>query len=221
MTRFTRRAFVAGGAAFAAGIAGCLSGGAESKSPNELGTIAESATPGPERPLPVPVAGDPEADVTVAVFEDYACPHCGDYSLDVFPQLASEYLEPGTVRYEFHDFPIPVNETVSWEAANAARAVQAAAGSQAYFEYSEALFANQSSLGPETYATLADDVGVDGPTVREAATGRKYDPTVSGDKQRGVDRGVTGTPTVFVDGTAVSEPSYDAISDAIESARNG
>jgi len=220
MKRSSRRSFVAGGVALATGIAGCLSGGGESTPSSDIGTIAESTTPGSEQPLPSPVAGDPDADVTVAAFEDYACGHCGTYSLQVFPRLANEYLEPGTVRYEFHDFPIPVNETVSWQAANAARAVQVAAGSQAYFEYSEALFENQSSLGPETYASLADEVGVDGATVREAATGRTYDPTVRGDRERGVNRGVSATPTVYVDGNAVSEPTYDAISAAIDDARN-
>jgi protein-disulfide isomerase len=220
MQRFSRRTFIAGGLALATGCAGCLSGGDESTPSAELGTIAESSTPESERPLPSPVAGDPDADVTVAAFEDYACPHCATYSLQVFPQLASEYLEPGTVRYEFHDFPIPVDETVSWQAANSARAVQAAAGPQAYFEFSEALFANQSSLGPDMYASLADDVGVDGSAVRDAATSRTYDPTVRGDRQRGVDRGVSGTPTVFVDGNEVTEATYDAISTAIDDARN-
>ena len=222
MTRFTRRAFVAGSVAVAAGIAGCSSSGEDQSTPPELGDIASTSTPTTGGTLPTPVAGDPDADVTVAVYEDYACPHCGTYSLDVFPQLASEYLRPGTVRYAFHDFPIPVDETASWEAANAARAVQAAAGSQAYFEYSEALFANQSNLGPDTYASLADDVGVDGATVREAATGRKHDETIQTDRQRGRDRGVTGTPTVFVDGSEVqwSEVAYEPVKDAIESAKD-
>lgn len=222
MTRFTRRAFVAGSVAVAAGIAGCSSGGNEQSTPPEIGDIAETSTPNSDGTLPTPVAGDPEADVTVAVYEDYACPHCGTYSLEVFPKVASEYLEPGTVRYEFHDFPIPVDETVSWQAANAARAVQAAAGAQAYFEYSEALFANQSGLDPETYESLANDIGVDGATVRQAATDRTYDETVMTSRQRGRDRGVTGTPVVFVNDSQVqwNEIAYEPVKDAIESARN-
>ncbi|MBX0285306.1 DsbA family protein [Halomicroarcula sp. F28] len=218
MQRFSRRTFIAGGVALATGSAGCLSGGDESTPSPGIGTIAESTTPGPERPLPSPVAGNPDADVTVTAFEDYACPHCATYALDVFPRLASEYLQSETVRYEFHDFPIPVDETVSWQAANAARAVQAEAGPQAYFEYSEALFRDQSSLGPDSYASLAEDIGVDGATVRAAATDSEYDPTIRADRQGGQDRGVSGTPTVFVDGSEVSEPTYDAISAAIDSA---
>ncbi|WP_277541277.1 DsbA family protein [Haloarcula laminariae] len=220
MQRFSRRTFIAGSVALATGSAGCLSGGDDSTPTPGIGTIAESTTPDTEGALPSPVAGDPEADVTVAAYEDYACPHCATYSLDVFPQLASEYLEPGRIRYEFHDFPSPVDETVSWQAASAARAVQVEAGSQAYFEYSESLFGDQSNLGPDRYASLAEEVDVDGETVRQAATEERYSETVTADKQGGLDSGVSGTPTVFVNGSQVEwqEIAYEPLKDAIESA---
>ncbi|MFC6755421.1 MULTISPECIES: DsbA family protein [Haloarcula] len=224
MTRLSRRAFIASGVAVAAASAGCSSsGGGETTESTEYDSIAETATPSDEQPLPTPVAGDPDADVTVAAYSDYACPHCATYSVEVFPKLASEYLESGTVRYEFRDFPIPVDQTVSWQAASAARAVQAEAGTQAFYEYSEALFRDQSNLGSERYASLADEVGVDGDLVRQAATEREYDPTVRADKQAGEDRGVSGTPTVFVDGSQVEwqEIAYEPVRDAIEAARSG
>lgn len=227
MTRLSRRDVLASSVALTALSAGCLSGGSDTQGTvepgtPEFGTIAESETPEAGQPLPVPVAGDPEADVTVTAYEDYACPHCATYSVEVFPQLATEYLEPGTVRYEFRDFPIPVDEAVSWGAANAARAVQAAAGQQAFFVYAERLFRNQSSLDPSAYAALTDGLAVDGETVREAASERRYDETISADKQQGVDRGVQGTPTVLVDGDPVEwqEIAYDPVREAIEAARS-
>jgi len=246
MTRFSRRAFIAGGVTLTAASAGCLSGGEETAEPTEAGgggettteaggggemtaeptesgSIAETTPPSGEQSLPTPVAGDPDADVTVAVYEDYACPHCKTYSVQVFPQIANEYLESGTIRYEFHDFPIPVDQTLSYEAANAARAVQANLGSQAFFEYSEKLFRNQRSLNRSTYASLAGDFDVDGATVRQAATEQRYQQTIDEDRQGGVDRGVRGTPTVFVDGSPVEwrEIAYQPVKDAIENARSG
>jgi len=228
MTRISRRTFLAGTAALTTASAGCLGGGDGSGGPvttgtPEFGTIAESTTPTGGETLPTPVAGDPDADVTVAAFEDYACPHCATYSIEVFPQIAADYLESGDVRYEFHDFPIPVDEAVSWEAANAARAVQAAAGPQAFYVYAERLFRNQSSLGPSAYASLTEGLDVDGETIRNAATDREYDQTVQADKQTGLDRGVQGTPMVFVDGDPVEwqEIAYEPVREAIESARSG
>lgn len=220
MNRRTRRGFLTASLAALGATAGCLGGGSGSDAPTGSGT--PTPTPVPGQPLPTPVAGDPEADVTVAVYEDYACPHCATYSESVYPQVRDDYLTAGTVRYEFNDFPIPVDQTVSWQAASAARAVQDEAGDEAYFTYSERLFANQNQLGPDTYADLTEGLDVDGETVRAAATGELYRPTVSGDREAGIDRGVEGTPAVFVDDEPVewSEIAYEPVRAAIEDARS-
>jgi protein-disulfide isomerase len=218
MTRLTRRGLLAATAGTVGALAGCSGGSSQS----EPSGSTETATPAPGQPLSTPVAGDPGADVTVAVYEDYACPHCATYAESVYPRVREDYLADGAIRYEFHDFPIPVDETVSWQAASAARAVQDTAGAAAFFTYSERLFANQNQLGPDTYAELTEGLEVDGETVRAAATGELYRPTVSGDREAGIDRGVQGTPTVFVDDEPVewSEIAYEPVRSAIEAARS-
>ena len=218
MTRFTRRGLLAATVGAVGAMAGCAGGSSESESAG----ATETATPLPGQPLSTPVAGDPEADVTVAVYEDYACPHCATYSESVFPQVREDYLADGTVRYEHHDFPIPVDEEVSWQAASAARAVQDNVGDEAFFTYSKRLFANQNQLGPGTYAELTEGLDVDGETVQAAATGELYRPTVSDDRDAGIDRGVQGTPTVFVNDERVewSEIAYEPVRSAIEAARS-
>jgi protein-disulfide isomerase len=212
----TRRSLLTGLAAGATvGLAGCLGSGSGGSGGNGGGTGT-----GGGGQLPTPVKGDPGADVRVIVFEDYACPHCRDFSLNVVPQLDSEYIEPGTIRYEFHDFPIPVDEAVSWEAACAARAVQASEGDAAFFEYARALFENQSSLGPATYEQLASDMGLDGTAIRESAVNREHEATVRADRQLGQEAGVQGTPTVVVGQQGV-RPTYEAISSAIDGQLSG
>lgn len=208
--RSTRRQFLAGtAAAGVVGLAGC--GG--------LGGTDDDGTPVPAdaETLPTPVLGDPDADVTVMAFEDYVCPHCASYVLEVLPRLISEYVEPGTVRYEHHDFPLPLSDD-SWRAPSAARAVQETVGPKAYWEFSRRLYANQSDLGPELYASLAEEVGADPETVRTAAVEQRYETTVRADRQYGRDLGVDSTPTVFVDGSAVGGYGFDTIAQAIENA---
>lgn len=201
-----RRAFLAGvGGVATTGVAGCLGGdGSDGTASGDL--------------LSVPVKGDPDADVTIVAYEDFACPHCATYSLNVVPKLFSEYADPGVIRYEYRDFPIPVDKEASWSAACAARSVQAREGDDAFYEYAHGLYENQSQLGPSLYKQLADDMGLDGSTIRDEAINRKHEPTVEADRSRGADTGVRSTPTVIVDGQSV-EPSYDAISTAIENAR--
>ena len=208
----TRRAYLGALGSVGAGLtAGCLggSGGANGCTIEDEPTVST---------MPAPTIGDDDASVTVLAFEDFACPHCATYSLEVFPDLRAEYVETGVVSYEFHDFPIPVDEQWSWQAASAARGVQDETDDATFFEYAHALFENQSEFSPGRITTLANDVGAPGCAIQADAVNETYRPVVEADRQRAVDRGAEGTPAIFVDGQAVS-PTYDAISSAIESAR--
>jgi len=208
----TRRALLAGVSAGAtAAIAGCLGGGGADE-----GTPADAV-----ESLPTPVQGADDAPVTVAVFEDFACPHCRTFAVDVHPQLVDEYVDSGDVRYEHHDFPIPVDDRWSWEVPGAARAVQDAVGDEAFFTFTQRLFEEGWSDGSPTYSEsllrdLAGAVDADPDTVVAAASDGRYRPVLEADREAGLDRGVQGTPSVFVDGTLIDRPDYATISSAID-----
>lgn len=208
--RSTRRQFLAAGTvAGVMGLAGCgaLGGGGSDRT-----TVPDDA-----ETLPTPVLGDPDADVTVMAFEDYVCGHCRSYVLEEFPRLESEYIEPGTIRYEHHEFPLPMNQE-SWRAPNAARAVQDTVGDEAYWQFSHTLFENQDRLGPSLYEEVAAQVGADPGTVRTAAVEEHYETTVVADRQYGESLGIRGTPAIFVDGSKTSGYGFGTIKAAIEDA---
>lgn len=207
VTGVGRRAFLTGmGLAGLTTLAGCL-GGPE--------PVETTETP---RGLEPPVAGDPGASVTVAVYEDFSCPHCATFNQDVFPRLREDYLEPGTVRYEHHDFPIPVDDW-SWSVASAARAVQDGAGDAAFFAYAERCYANMDRYSLDVLAELAEAVGASPEPVRTAAADGTYRPDVAADRAAGIDRGVEGTPTAYVNDGPLVGPSYDELRAAIEARR--
>ncbi|QGA82541.1 thioredoxin domain-containing protein [Halomicrobium sp. LC1Hm] len=209
----TRRSLLLAGGAAAASLAGCLdSSGGGSEQPDGTATVTTGS-------ISTPVAGDPEADVTVAVYEDFACPHCATFNQEVYPDIRSEYVESGAIRYEHHDFPLPVDQNVSLEAPNAARAVQDGVGDEAFFEYADLLFENQGSLGPDRYASLAREVDADPSTVKTAAVEQAYEATIEADREGGIDAGVDRTPTALVNGERV-EASYEALSAAIDAAQS-
>jgi protein-disulfide isomerase len=213
----TRRALLAGiGGTGLAGLSGCLggafggggAGGGGCGSPEEP-TVSE---------LPPPVAGDPEAGVTVAVFEDFACPHCATFSLEVVPELRARLIEPGRVRYEHHDFPLPVDERWSWAVPSAARGVQDVVGDDAFFAFATACFENQRDYSFSLLGELGVEAGVDDEcVVRTDATNGSYRPVIEADRRRARDLGAGGTPAVFVNGRSV-RGTTDAIVSAVEAA---
>lgn len=193
-----------------ASVAGCLGGSGSTKETVES--------------LPTPVQGDPDAAVTVAVFEDFACPHCRAYAVDVHPRVVTDYVDPGTIRYEHHDFPIPVHDRWSWEAPGAARAIQDTVGDEAFFSFTKRLFEDGWGSDGMAYSEsllreAADAVGGDPDTVVSAANQDRYRPVLEADREAGTDRGVRGTPAVFVNGEQLEAPDYQTIASAIESAR--
>lgn len=213
----TRRLYLASTAGVLSG-AGCLGQRGGDSNPTEVGRETEAIVPATKaNSLSAPIRGDPDADVTVSTYEDFACPHCREYTLSVLPKVVEEFADPEKIRYERRDFPIPVHEKWSWAAANAARAVQADVGMDAFWRYSDLLYENQEEYGYDLFPELAEQVDADPESVRIAVRDGVYRPVLREDRQRGRERGVTGTPTVFVDGRHV-ESTYEDIRRAIRDA---
>lgn len=213
--RTTRRAVLAGAGAGLAGLAGCT-GNAAPGDVSAAGDCAIESEPTVSE-LPPPVAGDPNADVTVMVFEDFSCPHCRDYHLEVYPTIAEEYLDPGMVRYEHHDLPIPVDERWSWWTASAARGVQETVGDDAFFSFATRAFERQGDYSMETLAETATAVGADPCAIQNDAANESYRPVLEADKATASDLGVSGTPGAFVNGESVPA-TVEGLRNAIERA---
>ncbi|WP_251331057.1 thioredoxin domain-containing protein [Haloplanus pelagicus] len=210
----TRREYLTAtvGVAGLAATAGCLGG--ESAGTDDC-TIETEPT---VSSLSAPSLGPADADVSVVAFEDFSCPHCATFSLDVLPEIRSEYVEPGAARFEHRDFPIPVDERWSWQAASAARGVQDETDDTTFFEYAHDLFANQGDYSPRLITDLANDAGAPGCAIQADALNETYRPVVSADRESGIESGVEATPTVFVAGRPV-EATVDAIAAAIDAER--
>ena len=211
-----RRAFLA--AAAGSTLAGCLGGGPGTDGDGSEGGGGANAGETVES-LPPPVQGDPDADVTVMVFADFACPHCASFEAEVLPQIESEYVEPGLIRYEHRDFPIPVDEQWSWAVAGAARSVQDAAGDDAFFGYAKACFSNQSSYSFDLLGQLAEEEDVDGERVVADAQAGTYRPALEADRALGRELDLQGTPQVYVNRQRLPRSDFETVSAAVEAVR--
>ncbi|ELZ77256.1 DSBA-like thioredoxin domain protein [Haloferax gibbonsii ATCC 33959] len=226
--RNTRRAYLAATAgALTLGTAGCLGGGSGGSGDDAVAAIGcEVPARDTVDSLPTPVIGAEDASVVVDVWEDFACPHCATFAVEVAPQLRSEYVSEGVVRYRHHDLPIPVDDWWSWKGASAARAVQDEADDETFFEFAHTLYENQSEFtggdaegSLSTLRSLADDADLDGCSVAAAASRERYRPLIEAERTDAVDeRGFQGTPTVLVDGEQVP-PRWSDLQSAVEDAR--
>jgi len=210
-TKQSRRRFMALTATGVAGaVAGCLG--------EEDGPAADGET---VDELPTPVQGDPDSDVTVAVYEDFSCPGCQTYKLSVYPEIKPEFIESDRIRYEHHDLPV-VNETWSYQIPSAARAVQDTEDDEAFFAFAEAIYPYQDEYSFDTVESVAEEVGADGDAIRDAAEDLTYLPVIEASSDAGQDRGVSSTPTVVVNDELLTpqqgEDFYQEIASTIESA---
>lgn len=162
-----------------------------------------------------PALGDEDAPVTVTVCEDFSCPGCRMFKADVFPRIVEEYVDPGNVRYRHGDLPIPVDETWSWAIPSAAREIYERAGNDAFWAFSAEIFDHQNEYSYDVIETVAEDVAGLGTAARDAAENEPHRGTIEVDRERAIDMGASGTPTVFVGGEIV-DPGFETVAEAIE-----
>ena len=132
------------------------------------------------------------------------------------PKLYKEYVKDGTLRIEWRDFPYRGQESVN--AAVAARAAQAQGG---FWEYHDLLYDSQvSGYSDENLVALARQAGLDTQRFQSDYENARYEGVVQADFQKGLDLGVNGTPTFFINGEMlVGLQPVGVFEDAIEEAR--
>jgi predicted DsbA family dithiol-disulfide isomerase len=145
-----------------------------------------------------PVRGAPMAPVSIVEFSDFECPHCGA----AHPVLARTLEEfSGKVNLVFKQFPLDSHKN----AAPAARAAVAAQQQGKFWELADLLFEHQRELSAEKIVALAKQVGVDVAKFDTARESAAVQARVEKDKKEGVELGVQGTPSLFINGRAYKE----------------
>lgn len=86
--------------------------------------------------------GSDDAPVKLVQFEDFQCPHCLTYTLNIEPFLVEEFVKAGLLQIEFRHYPVVGRESVT-----AAVAAECAAEQNRMFEYANRLFAKQAEDG--------------------------------------------------------------------------
>ena len=173
--------------------------------------------------------GDPNAPVRVDVWEDFQCPACANYTESIEPSIIQNYVETGKVVYTFHHYPFIDSNSTTKESQQAANASMCASEQGRFWDYHDMLYKNwngenQGAFSNKRLNAFAEALNLDMDAFKACFSENRYKEQIDSDFQAGVNMGVTGTPSVFVNGVQLAPgyvPSFEDASQAIEAALAG
>ena len=142
--------------------------------------------------------GDPKAPVTIVEFSDFQCPYCKTVQ-PTLKDLLTKYN--GRVKLSFRDFPV---RSLHPQAEAAAEAARCAEEQGKFWEYHDALFADQSKLDAAGLTSTARSLGLDEKSFQSCLASGKFKAQIETDLQDGSKAGVAGTPGFFVNGVFIN-----------------
>ena len=146
--------------------------------------------------LPGHQLGPESALVTIIVWSDFQCPFCAR-SAPVLTALRTKY--GNDVRIVFRHLAM----TMHRRAALASEAAVAAAVQGKFWAFHDRLFAQSGALERTDLEAAAQEIGLDMTTFKAALDDRRYYAAVLAEGASGQALGVSGTPTMFVNGQPV------------------
>ncbi len=157
----------------------------------------------------VHIRGEHDAPITLEEFGDFQCPPCATIS----PHLdETERDYRPRLRLVFRNFPLPIHAH-STEAAYAAEA----AGLQGHFwEMHDLLYKEQTNWStaanvPELFNSYAQMLGLNVDRFKADVQSPAVKKAVEADQRDGTARGVTSTPTVFLNGVLIPPSSLNKL----------
>jgi len=201
MIRISRRLLAAGCVAIS--LAACGPAGGE-----DAGSTTGDTASAADAALGDMVKGDANAPLEIIEYASWTCPACLDFHLNVMPTIQTEYIDTGKARFIFREFPTPPANI-----AVAGFALSRCAGEDKYFDMIDELFVRQQGIlsvardGNQVRSALeqvANNHGLTGSTKFDACLqDQSIRRAIADIVEAGSQKGVTATPTLFVNGERV------------------
>ena len=158
---------------------------------------------------PAHAKGAENAPVTLEEFGDFECPPCGAL-YPLLKKIEADYGEE-KVRLVFRQFPLP---QIHKHALVSAYAAEAAGFQGRFWEMYDKIYGDQAtwSKAPDArtfFLQYARDIGLDVDRFQRDLSSPEAERRVMFDYQRGRSLGVTGTPTIFINGRLLPPETTD------------
>ncbi|KOG09485.1 MULTISPECIES: DsbA family protein [Streptomyces] len=162
--------------------------------------------------------GRADAPVVLVEYADFKCGYCGKFARDTEPVLVRKYVENGTLRIEWRNFPIFGEESEA-----VARASWAAGQQGRFWEFHKAAYADgakEKGFGKDRLAALAQEAGVpDAARFAKDTESQAAREAVRKDQEQGYELGATSTPSSLVNGRPIAGAQpLETFTEAIEAA---
>lgn len=161
--------------------------------------------------------GNPQAKVTLILYEDFQCPFCGavsglvsntdaikylkekvDPNWTPFMPLINEHIKKGDVQFVYRDWAFLGPESIK-----SAEATRCAGDQGKFWEYHDYLYTHQNGENQGGFAdpklkSFAQSLGLNTSDFDKCLDSGKYTQTVNDSRTEGTAAGVTGTPKGFI-----------------------
>lgn len=155
--------------------------------------------------------GPVDAPVTILEYGDFECPYCGRAERPL-REVREAYSD--LVRFVYRHFPI----TSSHPHAEAAAEAAEAAGAQGKFwPMHDLIFANQQALTDADLRRYAQQIGLDLDRFDRDMAEHTYRAQVREDFRSGIEDGVNGTPTIFINRVRYDGPrEFETLAEVVD-----
>ena len=148
--------------------------------------------------------GSDDAPVTIIEFSDYQCPVCQTFWAQVLPQIKSEYIDTGQVKFIYRDLPLDFHPN----AQKAAEATECAGDEEKFWDMHDKIFEGQGAWSggdaDSIFKGYASELELDEDAFADCLDTGKYTEEVQKDYQDGVMAiGGASTPAFFINGIFV------------------
>ncbi len=146
------------------------------------------------------VEGSLDAPVVIVEYGDYECPHCLQ-AHSIVGELQERLGD--RLSFVYRHFPI---RSMHPNAQHAAEAAEAAGAQGKFWDMHDLLFENQGALDDASLAEYAEQIGLDKVLFQQDLESARFRDRVEEDFKSGVQSGVNGTPTFYINGERYDGP---------------
>lgn len=165
-----------------------------------------------------PVKGNKNAKVQIVEFADLRCPFCEQFFKNTEPSIFKDYVDTGKATFAFRQYAfLGPASTVAANAAECANEQGKFWEMHDYFYNNQPDESDTSMFTTDKLTQIAGTLGMDTTAFNSCLSSNKDAQKASDDMAAGQKAGVSGTPTVFVNGLPiVGAQPYSAFKAAID-----